>query len=294
MSIRTDSPEVDRPSRFRSSLRRAWSENSWGAWTLLLLMTLFFLMPIYVMIINGLKNPEGARLSQMWSLPSSMGLGGFREAWGRLSPSMINSFKMVIPATVISTAIGAVNGYFFAKWRFRGSEVILTLLLFGFFIPYQTILLPLVQFLAWAGLGGTLLGLIVTNVVYGIPITTLIFRNHFLTLPHELFEAARVDGAGPFAILLRVMLPLSVPVIVVVAIFQFTNIWNEFLFAVTVVSSPSSQPITVALNNLSGTFSVDWNVVMAGAVVAALPTAILYLVLGRFFVRGMLAGSIKG
>ena len=274
--------------------RRLRAANAWLPWLVLVLMAAFSLAPVYVLVANGLKDPLSAELSQMWQPPSRWSFGGFREAWSRLSPNLGNSVQLVIPATAISTFLGAVNGYFFAKWRFKGSELLLTLLLFGFFIPYQTILLPLVRFLQWADLYGSMSGLILTHVVYGLPITTFIFRNHFLTLPHGLFEAARVDGAGPFRLFWSVMLPLSIPSIVVVAIFQFTNIWNEFLFAVTVVLAPTEQPVTVALNNLSGSFSVDWNVVMAGAVTAALPTAFVYIFLGRWFVRGVTAGALKG
>jgi glucose/mannose transport system permease protein len=167
-------------------------------------------------------------------------------------------------------------------------------MLFGFFIPYQVVLLPLVRFLQMIDLYGTTWGLILTHVVYGLPITTLIFRNYFAGVPSELVEAARVDGAGVMTTFWRVMIPLSIPAFVVVGIFQFTNIWNDFLFGVTIVPNPTAQPVTIALNNLSGTFSVDWNVVMAGAVLAALPTAIIYILLGRFFVQGLLAGSVKG
>lgn len=286
--------------RSRSSMTapKRWSRvraaNAWGSWIVLVLMAVFFLTPVYILVVNGLKDPQSAELSQMWRLPSQLSLGGFREAWTRLSPSLGNSVRLVVPATIISTFLGAINGYFFAKWPFKGSELLLTLLLFGFFIPYQTILLPLVRFLQWIDLYASMPGLILTHVIYGLPITTLIFRNHFLTVPHALFEAARVDGAGPFRTFWSVMLPLSVPSIVVVAIFQFTNIWNEFLFAVTVVPTPTEQPVTVALNNLSGNFSVDWNVVMAGAVTAALPTALVYIFLGPFFVRGVTAGALKG
>jgi glucose/mannose transport system permease protein len=109
-----------------------------------------------------------------------------------------------------------------------------------------------------------------------------------------MLEAARIDGAGLIRTFTNVMLPLSLPGFVVVKIFQFTNIWNDFLFGVTVLPNPQDQPVTVALNNLSGSFSVDWNVVMAGALTAALPTALVYLCLGRFFIRGLLAGSVKG
>jgi glucose/mannose transport system permease protein len=268
--------------------------GEWAIWFILLAMFFFYLMPVYVMVVNGLKEAQGVSLSTMWNLPASFNGGGFAEAWGRLRPNMVNSLLMVLPATVISSMIGAVNGYLLAKWKFRGSDVLFTLMLFGFFIPYQSILIPLVQFLQLIKVYGTIPGLILVHVVYGLPITTLIFRNYFTGVPTELLEAARVDGAGVMTTFTRIMLPLSIPAFVVVGIFQFTNIWNDFLFGVTVVPNPAAQPVTIALNNLSGSFSVDWNVVMAGAVVAALPTALIYIFLGRFFIRGLLAGSVKG
>jgi glucose/mannose transport system permease protein len=263
-------------------------------WLVLVLAFLFYIMPVYMMVINGLKEATNVGLSTMWDLPNSLQGGGFIEAAKKLWPNMQNSFLMVIPATMISSFLGALNGYLLSKWKFRGADVLFIIMLFGFFIPYQTVLLPLVRFLQSVHLYGTIPGLILVHVVYGLPITTLMFRNYFAGVPTELVEAASVDGAGMLAIFWKVMLPLSVPAFIVVGIFQFTNIWNDFLFGVTVVPNPASQPVTIALNNLSGSFSVDWNVVMAGAVIAALPTALVYIFLGRFFVRGLLAGSVKG
>ena len=279
-----------------SSTRKFLPKNSgrWMVWLILIAAMIFFLLPIYVMIANGLKDAQNVSLSTMWNPPFDISGGGFIEAWQKLWPNMRNSLMMVIPATIISSFIGAINGYLLSKWKFPGSDVIFTIMLFGFFIPYQSILLPLVRFLQVIRLYGTIPGLILVHVVYGIPITTLIFRNYFAGMPTEMIESARVDGAGLITTFTRIMLPLSIPAFVVVIIFQFTNIWNDFLFGVTVVVNPKAQPVTVALNNLSGTFSVDWNVVMAGAVVAAVPTIIIYIFLGRFFVRGLLAGSVKG
>jgi len=266
----------------------------WVMMATLVLALLFYLMPVYVMVINGLKEAQGVSLTTMWNLPNSLSGGGFLQAWQRLRANMLNSLIMVIPATIISSFFGAINGYLFAKWKFRGSDALFTIMLFGFFIPYQSILIPLVRFLQTIKLYGTIPGLITVHVVYGLPITTLIFRNYFAGVPTALVEAAQVDGAGIIKIFTSVMLPLSIPSFVVVGIFQFTNIWNDFLFGVTVVPNPAAQPVTIALNNLSGSFSVDWNVVMAGAVVAALPTALIYLFLGRYFISGLMAGSVKG
>ena len=281
------------PQPARRRHRRPW--GSYAVWVVMFLMAIVFLMPVYVMVANGLKDAQSVSLQRMWLPPAQLSTdNGFVGAWERLSPNMMNSLLMVIPATILSSLIGAINGYLFAKWKFRGSDVLFTLLLFGFFIPYQSVLLPLVRTLQILGVYGTIPGLVLVHVIYGIPITTLIFRNYFAGVPTELMDAARVDGAGLITTFTRVMLPLSIPAFVVVGIFQFTNIWNDFLFGVTVVPNPAAQPVTIALNNLSGTFSVEWNVVMAGAVVAALPTAIIYILLGRFFIRGILAGSVKG
>jgi glucose/mannose transport system permease protein len=256
--------------------------------------TLFHLAPVYVMVINGLKDKSYMTLSGMWNLPLYLNGGGFPVAWDVLSPSLWASLRMVVPATILSSLLGAVNGYLLSKWKFRGSDVIFTLILFGMFIPYQAILIPLIRMLDWVGIYGSWKGLVMVHVIYGIPITSLIFRNYFTNVPSELVEAARIDGAGLIQTFFQIMLPLSLPAFVVVGIFQFTNIWNDFLFGVTVVFNPADQPVTVALNNLNGTNSVDWTVVMAAAVLYALPTALVYILLGRFFIRGLLAGSMKG
>ena len=278
------------------AIRQSLPKNFWDYFILAVLFgfMLFFLMPVYVMVVTGLKEARNVSLSTMWNLPQQLSGGGFAEEWNRLKPNLGNSLMIAIPATIISAVWGSINGYVFAKWKFRGSNLLFALLVFGMFIPYQSILIPLIQFLQQVKLYGTIYGLITVHVLYGLPISSLIFRNYFANIPDELMEAARIDGAGIIRTYTHVMLPLSLPGFVVVSIFQFTNIWNDFLFGVTILPTPSAQPITVALNNLSGSFSVDWNVVMAGAVVAALPTALVYIFLGRFFVRGLLAGSVKG
>jgi glucose/mannose transport system permease protein len=266
----------------------------WAILGALCFFLLVFLMPLYLMVVTGLKDATNVSLSSMWNLPAYLSGGGFSEAWKRLWPSMVNSLLMTIPATIISAILGAVNGYVFSKCKFKGSNLLFIAFAFGMFIPYQSIIIPLVKFLQTINLYGTVLGLIAVHVVYGIPITAMLFRNFFDTLPNELIEAAKIDGATLIDVLLRIMLPLARPAFIVAGIYQFTNIWNDFLFGVTIVPNPKAQPITVALNNLSGSFSVDWNVVMAGAVIAAIPTALIYIFLGKFFVRGMLAGSVKG
>ncbi|MEJ7839777.1 MAG: carbohydrate ABC transporter permease [Thermomicrobiales bacterium] len=288
------STTYDFPGTLHSKPRRRVTFRKIVVFLVLALAVLFYLMPMYVLVISGLKEATNVSISRMWNFPDIASAGGFQEAWNQLGPNLSQSFLLVIPATVISAMLGAINGYLFSKWRFRGSEILFALLLFGMFIPYQSILIPLIQFLDFIGLYGSIAGLITVHVIYGLPITTLIFRNYFANIPYEIVEAARIDGGGLWSIFRQIMLPLSLPAFVVVGIFQFTNIWNEFLFGLTIITNPRQQPITVALNNLSGSFSVSWNVVMAGAVLTALPTLLIYILLGRFFIRGMLAGSMKG
>jgi glucose/mannose transport system permease protein len=262
-------------------------------YTILILLAVFFLLPVYVIIVTSLKPLDEVSLETMWSLPTAIEFSSYTKAFTELAPNFMNSIYLVIPATLLSAILGAMNGYVLSKWRFKGSDMIFTIILFGMFIPYQSILIPLIQFLRSAGLYNTIAGLVLTHVVYGLPITTLMFRNFYANIPDTMLEAAKIDGANFLGIFRHIILPLSITGFVVVAIWQFTNIWNEFLFAVTITST-DNQPIMVALQNLSGSQIVQWNVQMAGALVAALPTLLVYILLGKYFVRGLLAGSVKG
>jgi glucose/mannose transport system permease protein len=260
----------------------------------LVLIAAFYLLPIYVMAVTSLKSFVEVSHSTPWQLPSTPTLDAYRSAFDKLAPSFVNSVVLVVPATILSAMLGSINGYVLAKWRFRGADLIFTLLLFGMFIPYQSVLIPAVVVLENIGLYGGIPGLILIHVVYGIPITTLIFRNYYAGIPNELLEAARIDGAGVLGIYRWVLFPLSVPGFVVVMIWQFTSIWNEFLFAVTIASDPQQQPITVALQGLAGSLLAQYQVQMAGALLTALPPLLVYVLLGRYFIRGLLAGSLKG
>jgi glucose/mannose transport system permease protein len=254
---------------------------------------IFFLIPVYMVLVTSFKSLDQVGLTTMWALPANFTLESFNRALTRLSPNFINSLILVVPATAFSSILGSMNGYVLSKWSFRGANIVFPLMLFGMFIPYQAILIPLVQFLQRINLYGNIWGLILVHIVYGLPITTLIFRNYYAEVPTEMLEAGGIDGAGFFGLYWYILLPISLPGFVVVVIWQFTQIWNEFLFGVTITST-NSQPITVALQNLAGSQIVEWNVQMAGAFLTALPTLLVYIVLGRYFIRGLLAGSIKG
>jgi glucose/mannose transport system permease protein len=291
--VSAESPPIaltGRPARSFVSLRRLGRLAIYG---ILLVAVLFYVIPVYVLFITGMKSFTEVSLDRMWSFPSGFTLDSFSEAWKSLSPNFLNSVKVAVPAAVLSSILGSINGYILAKWRFRYSELLFTLILFGMFIPYQAILIPVVQLESNFGLYGSIPGLVIIHIIYGIPITTLIFRNYYVAIPEELIEAARIDGAGFFGIYFRILLPLSAPGFVVVLIWQFTSAWNDFLFAAT-LTNQQNWPVTVALNNLAGSFQVAWNVQMAGALIAALPTLLVYVLLGKFFMRGLLAGSLKG
>jgi glucose/mannose transport system permease protein len=284
----------------RPALVRQWPRLV--IYLFLVLLAVLYLMPIYVLLITGMKSFAEVNLYKMWDLPATFSLDSFAKAWfgseaegfRGLSGNFFNSVQLAVPATLLSALLGSMNGYVLSKWRFRGSNTLFMLILFGMFIPYQSILIPLVQVLKQIGLYGSIPGLIFVHVVYGIPITTLIFRNYYATVPTEMIEAAKIDGANILGIYRHIMFPISMPGFVVVMIWQFTSIWNDFLFGVIVTSRPEVQPITVALNNLAGSYIVEWNVQMAGALLAALPTMVIYMLLGQFFMRGLLAGSLKG
>ena len=265
----------------------------WLMYVVLCLAVSFFLMPVYMMVVTALKDPAEISLDTAWQLPNVWNWASFADAWQAFLPKLRNSLILTVTASATSAMLGSLNGYVFAKWPFPGAKIVFALILFGMFIPYQAILIPLFGFIRAIGLYGTIWGLVVVHTVYGLPITTLIFRNYYTEIPDSLIEASALEGAGFFKIYRHVVFPLSLPGFVVVVIWQFTQIWNEFLFAVS-LSNPASQPITVALAQLAGGEAVRWNLPMAGALLAALPTLLVYVVFGRYFVRGLLAGSVKG
>jgi glucose/mannose transport system permease protein len=259
----------------------------------LLLMASIFLLPVYLVVVTSLKNPAEITLPSTWSLPSTPYWQSFQEVVEAFGPRIYNSVALVLSATVLSSLLGSLNGYVFAKWNIPGQKYFFPLMLFGMFIPYQAILIPLFEFMRDVNLYGGIPGLVLIHTVYGLPITTLIFRNFYVDIPDEMLEAAAIDGADFFRIYTEVIFPLSIPGFVVVIIWQFTQIWNEFLFAVT-MTTQEYQPITVGLAQLAGGEAVKWNQPMAGALIAALPPLLIYILLGRYFIRGLLAGSIKG
>ena len=263
---------------------------------------LLFLMPVYVMVNASITSFESVSINTMWLPPEQFSLRGFATAWvgdplqgfTGLGRYFLNSMIITIPAVAVSVFLGSINGYVLTKWKFKGSNLLFMLILFGMFIPLQSILIPLVEIVRKIGLYGTRAGLSLACTVYGIAITTLLFRSFYGTIPTSLLECARIDGAGFFKIFFSIALPLSLSAIIVAVIWQFTQIWNGYLLAIVLTQRPEVQPITVGLLNMVGAFFVQWNIVMAGAFIAAMPTLVIYILVSRYFVKGIMSGAVKG
>jgi glucose/mannose transport system permease protein len=293
----TRTPRGSRP-------RRAFSARNVMLYGTLILVSLYYILPLWVMVVTSLKGMPEIRLGNIFAPPVEITFEPWVKAWSQactglncdgLSRGFWNSVAILIPSVILSIAVASVNGYALVNWKFRGSEVFFTILIFGSFIPYQVMLYPIVILLRELGLYGSLWGLVLVHTIFGMPILTLLFRNYFSSIPEELFKAARVDGAGFWTIYLRIMLPMSLPIFVVAIILQVTGIWNDFLFGV-VYTKPDLYPMTVQLNNIVNSVQgvKEYNVNMAATLLTGLVPLAIYFASGKLFVRGIAAGAVKG
>ena len=284
--------------------RRAFSPRNIILYGTLIFVSLYYLLPLYVMIVTSLKGMPEIRAGNIFSPPLEITFQPWVKAWAEactglncdgLSRGFWNSVRITVPSVIISILIASVNGYALANWRFKGADIFFTILIFGAFIPYQVMLYPIVILLRDIGLYGTLTGLVIVHSIFGMPILTLLFRNYFTSLPEELFKAARVDGARFWGIYFQIMLPMSLPIFVVAMILQVTGIWNDFLFGV-VYTKPDLYPMTVQLNNIVNSVQgvKEYNVNMAATILTGLVPLVIYFVSGKLFVRGIAAGAVKG
>jgi glucose/mannose transport system permease protein len=280
---------MSEPTRIRSS----WSPYATTArYVALFALACAFLVPVYVLVATAFKDPTQVSASQMWNLPDSFSLDTFREVWPVMEDGFRNSLVMAVPAALISSLLGAANGFVLSKWRFPGADFVFPLILFGMFIPYQAVLIPMNQLMRDLDMHN-LTGLTLVHIVYGLPITTLIFRSYFTGISDELIDAAQVDGAGMLRTFAYVAVPIALPAFAVAIIWQFTSAWNDFLFGL-VLTSRSDWPVTIALNNIAGSQVVPFHEAMAAALLASIPTLLVYVLMGRFFMRGLMAGALKG
>ena len=282
----------------------AMSRNNIVLYGTLIVLSLYYLLPLWVMVVTSLKGMPEIRLGNIFAPPVEITFEPWVKAWATactglncegLSRGFWNSVRILIPSVILSIAVASVNGYALSNWKFKGSEVFFTILIFGAFIPYQVMIYPLVIILREMGIYGTLTGLVIVHTIFGMPILTLLFRNYFTTIPEELFKAARIDGAGFWGIYFRIMLPMSLPIFVVAIILQVTGIWNDFLFGV-IYTKPETYPMTVQLNNIVNSVQgvKEYNVNMAATLLTGLVPLFIYFVSGKLFVRGIAAGAVKG
>jgi glucose/mannose transport system permease protein len=294
--------ETQGAASLRWVTRWIWRGALYGT---LLLWAIFYLLPLLVMLSNSFRPLEEIKAGSVLALPVNWTLDAWKNAWNEacigtscrgLAPHFWISIQIVVPAVIGSTLVGAINGYALTQWRFRGANVVFGMMLLGCFIPYQVTIVPMAMTLGALGLAGSTVGLVLVYGLYGIPFATLFFRNYYITLPQELVKAATMDGAGFWAIFRQLILPLSAPIVVVTVIWQFTNIWNDFLFGASFSPSGANQPLIVALNNLVNTTTgvKYYNRDFAASIIAGLPTLLVYLLAGKYFIRGLTAGAVKG
>jgi glucose/mannose transport system permease protein len=263
-------------------------------YALLFLFLLFVLTPVYVVLVTSFKTSQDTTAAAQWSLPQTWTIEPWRKAWDVLQPYMVRSLTLAIPAAIISSLIGSANGFVLARWRFPGANIVFAFILFGMFIPYQAVMLPLRTTFTELDVTRGVPTLIIAHCIYGIPICTLIFRNYYATIvPNEIIESARVDGAGLVQTYLRIILPISISGFVVTLIWQFTSVWNDFLFALF-LTQQNNGPVTLGLAALAGGQKVDYAASMAGALITSFPTLLVYILLGRWFIGGLMAGALKG
>lgn len=288
----------------RTNTKRTWTSARIGIYAFLLTAAAFFLLPLYIMLVTSFKSMEEIRLGNIFALPMHMTVEPWRQAWSTactgvacegISSGFWNSVAITLPSTLLAIFLGALNGYALSFWRPRGSQLLFAILLAGAFIPVQVMMFPLVRVLAALNIFSTLPGIVLVHVIFGMPIMTLLFRNYYLGIPQELFHAARIDGGGFFRIFVQLMLPMSLPMIVVAAIMQVTGVWNDYILGL-VFAGREHLPMTAQLNNVINTTTGTrmYNVNMAATILTALLPLAIYFISGRWFVRGIAAGAVKG
>lgn len=272
--------------------------NPWRAavFTVLVVLAVLFLLPTAGVLLSSVKTTREISMGALWSAPASLYLGNFTEVLGNpaVHRYFLNTLLVTLPATAVSISLGALAGYVFAKLPFRGSNALFLVIVAGMFFPPQVILVPLFRLFNGLGLIDTLWPVIIVHSALGLPICVLMMRNFFATVPNALREAAIMEGASEWQVLTRVVLPLSLPALAVLATLQFTWIWNDFLWPLIFTQSDNKRTIMIGIVNLKGQYSVAWGVQGALSLVASLPTLLVFLFFQRFFIKGMTMGAVKG
>jgi glucose/mannose transport system permease protein len=239
--------------------------------------------------MTSLKNDVEVYSSNPLLPPTSPTSGAYSKALGALGRPMINSLTFTIGAVLLSVLLGSILGYIFSKFKFRYHNLVFLIIVAGTFLPYTTIVYALVRLISGLHLYATIPGLILTHTAYGIPVCAFMFRNFYADIPQNTIDKARKRGDGDWGIYRKIILPASGTAIITVVMFQFTSIWNDFLFGLFLGGGPTqAEPATVALAGLAGSHT---NLLMAGAMLVFLPVFLLYVFMGRYFVRYLTAPS---
>jgi glucose/mannose transport system permease protein len=282
----------------------AFAPTRLGIYAFLITAAAFFLMPLYIMLVTSFKSMDEIRLGNIFAFPVAITVEPWVTAWisactgvscEGIRGGFMNSLAIVIPSTIFPILLGALNGYALSFWKPRGANVLFGILMVGAFIPVQVMMFPLVRILATLGLFSSLPGIVMIHTIFSMPVMTLLFRNYYLSIPQELFKAARIDGGGFLRIFVQLMLPMSTPIIIVAAIMQVTGVWNDYILGL-VFAGRDNLPMTVQLNNVINTTTGTrlYNVNMAATILTSLVPLVIYFVSGRWFVRGIAAGAVKG
>jgi alpha-glucoside transport system permease protein len=279
-------------------------------YTVLVFIAALWLIPTLGLLITSFRHLDDINGSGWWTVLSHPGaanltLDNYAAVTGAqqtsatagvdLLSNVLNSFAVTIPATIIPIFIAALAAYGFAWMRFRGRALLFVIVIALLVIPLQISLIPVLRLYVQGGIAGTFLGIWLAHTAFGLPLAIYLMYTYISALPRDMFESAVLDGASHFTIFSRLVLPLSMPALAAFAIFQFLWVWNDLLVALVFLGSTSNvEVLTVALLNMVGTYGTDWQLLTAGAFISMIFPLAVFFALQRYFVRGLLAGSIKG
>ncbi len=264
----------------------------------LTILLILFMVPVYGAIVTAFKSQAEVSAGGYWTIPTNFASDNFARVMdskdGNLGLYLQNSLLLTIPASIFSIALGTLAGYGLGKYKFKGDGLLFILIVAGMFLPPQIALIPVFRLMNDIGLYDTLWAVIIIHTAFGIPICTLVMRNFFQVVPNALREAALIDGANEYSIFFRIMLPLTLPALAVLATLQFTWIWNDFLWPFILTQRAESRTVMVGILNLTGQYTVDWGGQAAASLIGSLPTLFIFVFFQRYFIRGLTLGAVKG
>ena len=259
------------------------------------LLTLLWLLPVIAAVFTSFRTQDDITARGFWTRPESFVLDNFIRAWteARVEKYLINSFIITIPALLAMLFFSSLAAYALARYRFRGNLFIYFVFVAGTLLPFQILMLPVFRITNALGLFDTYGALILIHTAFQLGFCTFVLRNFMRTVPFEIIDAARVDGCGEFRIYWQIVLPLTLPALAALATLEFTWVFNDYLWAIILLRSDALRPVTAGLATLRGQYNTDWPVITAGALLATIPTLLVFVFLQRYFIQGLTLGSGK-